>query len=224
MKVNLSADLKHLYIAIEGTLDWEYLTVRDDGAAQSSFLSPLPPAKGLSTFTMSESPSSPTLALIDINTSLLWSRRQELKMIAVQSAYISSHLSHIGTTLQLMGDKWGHSINEFNMRCNDFSNMLQGTSPQLLFPPTKQARATHRSAGSPPSWSIRAPENNRTTTVRQELLYFLVTGVPSADLERFLLTTLTESVLSYSPRSSWIHSHVLTKSWLSRVCGNWARA
>jgi hypothetical protein len=137
MKVNLSADLKHLYIAIEGTLDWEYLTVREDSTAQYSFLSPLPPAKTPSSFSSSSgSPdSSPTLALIDLNTSLLWSRRQELKLIAVQSAYISSHLSHIDTTLQLMGDKWGHSIGEFNTRCSDFSNMLQGTHR----PPPKRA-------------------------------------------------------------------------------------
>ncbi len=47
------------------------------------------------------------------------------------------------------------------------------------------------------------PENNSITTVRQELLYFLVTGVPSADLERFLLTTLTESVRDEDTHSSF---------------------
>jgi len=72
--------------------------------------------------------SSPTLGLIDINTSLLWSRRQELKLIAVQSAHISSHLSHIGTTLQLMADKWSQSTSEFNTKCSDFDRMLQGRS------------------------------------------------------------------------------------------------
>lgn len=125
MRVNLSSDFRHLYIAVEGALDWEYLAINDsEGNLSSSFLSPLPVGKTSSL----GSPSAPSYALgvIDINTSLLWSRRNELKMIAAQSASISSHLSHIGTTLQLMSEKWSQSINEFNLRCHDFANMLQG--------------------------------------------------------------------------------------------------
>ncbi len=103
----------------------------------------------------------PSLWLLDIDTPLLWARREELKFIAIQSAHISAHISHVGTTIDMISEKWNAAMKDFNTKLvQDFAGQLEG-NPNSHFRTLKfPALASKKRKFSGPQ------SRNKATTMR----------------------------------------------------------